>query len=172
MKLIPLSKRGKNKGKHFAQVDDEDYDYLMQWNWCIQKGIYTLYVSALINNKKTLMHRLLLGLTDPKILGDHRDHNGLNNQRNNLRRATHVENAQNMSIKKRKSKGVYFRRRKIYKRKDDGSSFVLKEGWIVKIMANKKNNFIGTFKTKKQAIKAYDEAAKIHFGEFAHLNCK
>jgi len=39
-----------------------------------------------------LMHRLIMELTDRKIEVDHRDNNGLNNRRENLRTCTHLEN--------------------------------------------------------------------------------
>lgn len=39
-----------------------------------------------------LMHRFVLGLTDPEVEADHRDNNGLNNRRLNLRACTHQEN--------------------------------------------------------------------------------
>lgn len=44
MKEIPLSKRGKkHAGKFFAMVDDEDYDWLSQWNWTVYKSRNTHY---------------------------------------------------------------------------------------------------------------------------------
>lgn len=39
-----------------------------------------------------LMHRIILGVTDPDLEVDHRDNDGLNNQRGNLRTCTHQEN--------------------------------------------------------------------------------
>lgn len=41
------------------------------------------------------MHRWILGITDKKVLIDHIDHNGLNNQKNNLRIATSSRNKKN-----------------------------------------------------------------------------
>ena len=37
MKLIPLSKYGKYRGMYFVQVDDEDFEWLNQWNWSVIK---------------------------------------------------------------------------------------------------------------------------------------
>lgn len=42
--------------------------------------------------RTVLMHRLIMGLTDPLIEGDHKDNDGLNNQRYNLRECSHIEN--------------------------------------------------------------------------------
>lgn len=42
--------------------------------------------------RSVFMHRVILGLTDPLIEVDHRDNDGLNNQRLNLRPCTHQEN--------------------------------------------------------------------------------
>ncbi len=39
-----------------------------------------------------LMHRLVLGLTDPAIEAHHRDNDGLNNRRKNLQEVSHIEN--------------------------------------------------------------------------------
>lgn len=44
MKLIPLSKQGKNAGLYSAMVDDEDFDYLNQWRWSVKKTKHTIYV--------------------------------------------------------------------------------------------------------------------------------
>ena len=37
MKRVPLTQG------QFALVDDEDYDYLMQWKWHVQKRPHTYY---------------------------------------------------------------------------------------------------------------------------------
>jgi len=83
MKLIPLT-----QGK-FAQVDDEDFEYLNQWKWFALKDAQTFYAARGIYLKgNILMHRQLLGLTNSEVKGEHKDRNGLNNQKENLRVAT------------------------------------------------------------------------------------
>lgn len=42
--------------------------------------------------RAVLIHRLIMGLTDPAIEVDHQDNDGLNNRRLNLRPCTHQEN--------------------------------------------------------------------------------
>lgn len=104
MKLIPLT-----QGK-FAQVDDEDYDYLMQWKWYTKKGRNTFYAVRSIftrtkegkkSSKRVYMHRDLLNIQDSNILVDHIDCNGLNNQSNNIRECTMKQNQANSGAKKR-----------------------------------------------------------------------
>lgn len=64
--------------------------------WYIQKEEYlnsnTNYVT---HDKYGRLHRYLLGVTDPKIIIDHIDKNGLNCQRKNLRITTCSENKRN-----------------------------------------------------------------------------
>jgi len=88
MKEIKLSKRGKNRNLNLvALVDDQDYEWLNKFNWAASKCKNTFYAvkRSKRGEKPVRMHRLILGLTDPKILSDHEDRNGLNNQRSNLR---------------------------------------------------------------------------------------
>jgi hypothetical protein len=47
------------------------------------------------NKKQHKLHRFLLGVTDPKIEVDHRNHQGLINTRENLRIVSHHENMLN-----------------------------------------------------------------------------
>lgn len=105
MKEIPLT-----KGK-VALVDDADFDYLSQWKWRAQKYERTFYAVREVRNRdgtraKFRMHRVIRGLTDPRIMDDHKDGNGLNNQRYNLRRATPVQNSQNRSTPIHNTSGV------------------------------------------------------------------
>ena len=163
MKLIPLSQNSKkNKGKYFAMVDDEDYDYLMQWNWRAfnaTKDIF--YAVRSFRDKRTKsnttikMHRLILGLTNPKILVDHINHDGLNNQRNNLRAVNHQQNNVN-----RRSRGVY---------KYLGVSFQY-NSWRGRVKFNGKSFHTPPFKSEEDAARARDILAKKLHGEFANLN--
>jgi AP2 domain len=108
MKEIPLT-----QGK-VAMVDDEDFERVSQFKWFASKVRRTWYAmrSARVGFKKyktILMHQWIL---DCKGL-DHRDCDGLNNQKNNLRNATGSQN--NLNQRKRfgttsKFKGVYFRK--------------------------------------------------------------
>lgn len=59
---------------------------------------YTVAVLATKPKRKfkyIYMHRLILGLTDPKIVVDHRNHDGLDNRRENIKPCTQAENLQN-----------------------------------------------------------------------------
>lgn len=164
MKLIPLT-----QGK-FAKVDDEDYEYLNQWKWCAHKSHNNIYAerNVRIKGRKQItikMHRLILGLTDSKILCDHMDHDGLNNTKSNLRACNSTENQRNTSSKKGSSSpylGV----------SKDKSKCNRKKRWRASICVNKNRIFIGMFLTEIEAAKAYDNAAIKHFKEFANLNFK
>lgn len=153
MKLIKLT-RGK-----FTMVDDADYDWLNQWKWNAAKKDDSFYAVRQNGNKKIKMHRLILGLNDPKILGDHRDRNGLNNQRYNLRQATHTQNRHNSSGFKSSSskfKGVSW----------DKNT----QKWRASIRTLGKKTNLGFFKLESEAAIAYDNAAKERHGEYANLN--
>lgn len=104
MKYIPLSKG------QFVIVNDEDFDLLSKYKWHVLKSkrshSYIANTSIYkVGNLK--MHRLILGLTDPKIKVDHKDRNGLNSTRENLRIATNQQNNRNKSEKRnRKQKYI------------------------------------------------------------------
>lgn len=138
-----------------ALVDDIDYPVLMAWKWRAVKGRHTYYaVHSQRIGKRTFhikMHRLLLGDKDNII--DHKDGNGLNNQRKNLRECTYQQNKANSQHIKSKSgyKGVFPR---------NGS-------WVSVIKVNYIPRYLGIFKDKMDAVKAYAKASKKYFGEFA-----
>jgi hypothetical protein len=152
MKEIILS-----QGK-VALVDDEDYEYLNQWKWCAVKSRYTFYASRGImrDGKWTSerMHRVILNPRERELI-DHRDHDGLNNQKSNLRICT---NGQNQMNKRPASatgyKGVY---------KDFGK-------YKASIEFNNKRLLLGVYRTPEEAALAYNEAAKKYHGEYANLN--
>lgn len=148
-----------------AFVDDEDFEYLNQWEWHTVKYKYTNYARRrpLINGKLTTinMHRQIMK-TPINMEVDHIDHNGLNNQKSNLRNCTHRQNAMNNSSR---GSSKYL-----------GVSIVgrgRQKGMIsAEIKMNYRKIHIGVFSTEIEAAKAYDKKAKELFGEFANLNFK
>jgi hypothetical protein len=158
MKEIRLSQHGKNRDKFVALVDDEDYEYFNQFSWSVKKSPTTYYAIRTVYidcGKITLsMHRIIT-CTPLGMETDHKDHNGLNNQKYNLRICTHKENGMNQkSHSKSGYLGVYY-----------SDCYI-----IGQIAINNKVTHLGIFKTEKDAAMAYDRMAKIYHGEFANLN--
>ena len=157
MKEIKLT-----QGK-FALVDDEDFDELNKFKWYAQGGANSFYARRDISNNgkryRILMHRKILGLTNPNIHCDHVNNNGLDNQKSNLRGCTVSENLRNSKPfinSTSKYKGVSF-----YKRDNK---------WRAQIMIDGKETHLGYFKDEIEAAKVYDKAAKVHHKEFAYKN--
>jgi len=90
-----------------ALVDDKDFEYLNQWKWHVLKDYLTYYAARnirLANGKQTSirMHRVILNV--PKgMVTDHIDHNGLNNQKANLRICDASENNMNRKSQRNSS---------------------------------------------------------------------
>lgn len=158
MKEIILNRVRKtlpNYRKFVALVDDEDFERVNQFFWYADKDENTFYAVARIQNKLIYMHTFLTGFKQT----DHKDMNGLNNQRNNLRKATTQENLMNRKSFKNSSsqfKGVSW----------DGT----RNKWIARIRLNNKSIHLGRFISETDAAKAYNQKAKELFGEFAKLN--
>ena len=156
MKQIPLS-RGL-----FALVDDSDYEELAKHKWHTTRQVNCFYARRNVYTKRKpkgiLMHRAIMG----DITGvsyDHIDGNGLNNQRNNLRVASYVQNSQNRAKKVNcisKYKGVTWH--------------VPNQKWVARVGGDKKRYCVGYFYDEVEAAKAYDKKARELFGEFARLN--
>lgn len=149
MKTITLS-----QGK-VALVDDANFDLVIPFRWHAVK-IKDAYYAR--DNDGTYMHRLIMG-AGPGEEVDHRDGDGLNNQRFNLRRCTHLQNLRNTRIQTNgssKYKGVGWRPEK--------------KKWRARIMVNGQDICLGHFNDELAAAMAYDKAAKVYFGEFARTN--
>jgi hypothetical protein len=160
-KSIPLT-----QGK-FALVDDEDYDWLMNWKWYYKKdkagnGYAVRHDSVLVKRKLIPMHRVILNAPDG-VQVDHINNNradhGLYNQRSNLRICTNAENQANVGIQSNNTsgyKGVTLDKRTNH--------------WRAQIIVNRKRISIGFYKNPQDAARAYDQAALKYFGKFANIN--
>jgi hypothetical protein len=161
MKEILLS-----DGIHVALVDDEDSERISKYSWgAVKKGrtYYARREAGTVgkNRKSFYMHRDVLNLSPGNGLVDHRNRNGLDNQKSNLRLSNKKLNAVNTEKRSgcsSKYKGVYFR-------KD-------RQKWSAYIEVNTKRIRLGTFETELQAATAYDVAAKRYYGDYALLNLK
>jgi hypothetical protein len=149
----------------FAMVDDEDFEYLNQFNWFNAHGYARRnnWDNSTKTHRSILMHREVMNF--PDLLGiDHKDHNKLNNQKNNLRTSTQSENLKNKtSTQKSASKylGVAINNRH-------------PKYWTAKIKVNGKGKHLGNYPYTPQgeilAALKYNEFAKVYHGEFANLN--
>jgi hypothetical protein len=162
-RMIPMSKQIKLTQGKYAIVDDDMFDYLNQWKW-FPAPYANGNLRARRNGRKgeppsIYMHRVIMGEPKNKQI-DHRDRNGLNNQRYNLRICSWRENSRN-SIRNSIYKTSAYKG--VIRDKERGK-------WRAEIQINKNRHHIGRFETEIEAAKAYDVAAKKYHKEFAYLN--
>lgn len=142
-------------------VDDVDLPRISQLRWTKVRSKNTFYARAKIMRDgirtSINMHNFITGSGNTPT--DHRDRDGLNNVRSNLRVLTHFQNLQNCAGRggRSKFKGVSV----FYTRKTDG---------VVTYRATIVGETIGLFKDEIKAAKAYDEAAFKKFGPTAFQN--
>lgn len=147
-----------------AFVDEEDFEFLSQFNWQAEHRGNTAYARGGIDcikrrTIKAYMHRLIMKADNGQFV-DHRDGNGLNNQKSNLRICSRAENNRNIVSKGKTSKylGVDLAGRPKNRR------------WRAAICHNGRRKHIGHFDTEIEAAIAYNQHALLLHGEFANLN--
>lgn len=156
MKLIALS-QGQS-----ATVDDEDFETLSKFKWHAWRGrgcFYAFRNMTAPNGRRTTqaMHVFLVG--QPGV--DHKDGDGLNNRRGNLRPATTIQNGRGFRRKSAISSSTY--RGVNWQTRD--------QTWRARIsLSSGKEIHLGNFSDEVEAAKAYDEAVVKHFSEFACVN--
>jgi len=135
-----------------AVVSDEDYEEVSKYKWQVvvmnKKFLYALHK---FKRKTISLHRFLT--KPPKgFWVDHRDGNGLNNTRENLRVCTPQQNAWNRRGHT-EHKGVWSYNSK-------------KNPWIASICIGGIDIHLGSFKTIEEATEAYERKAKEVHGDF------
>jgi len=137
-----------------ALIDDEDYEKVSKYKW---QAVYRREAWYASKTNGPSMHIFILGKRKNKII-DHIDGNGLNNQRKNLRYATHIENGYNCKLYKNNTsghKGISWHKQH--------------KKWAAQCRVNKKNIHLGYFINKKDAIKTYETFSEKHHKQFKRL---
>ena len=160
-RLIPLT-RGQ-----FAMVDPEDYEELSKFNWHAvwSRGSNTFYAVRTVifpdgKRRSILMHRQIMDSFLSQVAGleiDHRNHDGLDNRRCNIRVATRSQNSWNRqpgSIGKSGYRGVSY-------------SKSTNKKWRAVISKNGRHYQLGLFDTPEEASAAYQSAVMRIHGEFS-----
>lgn len=157
MKHIQLT-----KGKE-ALVDDCDYDFLMQWPWsAIKEGKYAVRYRRLVDQGcASVIYMQDVVASRIELFGkiDHINRDSLDNRRQNFRLSTNSQNLANRGPQANNTSG--------YKGVTWDRSHCR---WAAQIKVNMKHISLGRFKDIREAAKAYNDAAKKYFGEFAYLN--
>lgn len=146
-----------------AVIDEADAERVGMYSWHARKSNQTHYATTTVYEGGVRlnihMHQLVMSV-GPESLVDHHDGNGLNNRRGNLRVCNQSQNLGN----RRKFAGTS---------RFKGVSWSSSKGkWRANVKSRVKgvNMHLGYFDVEEDAARAYDNAARSLWGEFARLN--
>ena len=146
-------------GGHVSVIDAADAPLVARYNWIWVRTRRPNVFYAGCQMKRygkwttVLLHRFLTG---EREMHDHRDGDGLNNRRVNLRPCTHSQNGANRGPQKNSKTGV----KGVFRYRDTGK-------FLSYIMVRGKSRYLGIFDRIEDASAAYRKAAEEAFGEFA-----
>jgi len=138
-----------------ATVDDVDAD-LATYRWCAAKSLKTFYAKRGTRGKTVYLHKVVAARKGIDGEVDHKDRNGLNCRRDNLRPANHSQNIANQGLRADNKSGS----RGVYLDKQTGR-------WRAQVQVGGKRLSLGRFSSHAAADEAVRAARKEAFGEFA-----
>jgi hypothetical protein len=139
-----------------VRIDDEDFENMSKYKWQILKTKHCTYAKRHHNNSTVYMHIEIMKPNNGMQV-DHKDGNGLNNQRSNLRICTQKQNKQNRS-------------RQVNQINKYIGVSKIKNKWQARYWNNGKTIVIGRFDTEIEAATARNEEILKIRKEFAKLN--
>lgn len=147
-------------------IDLEDAERIRQHQWHVSprpKGLTYFRTNVYPDSSGVpvtwRLRRFILSAPDGVLVDHVNPDNTLDNRKANLRLCTHTENMHNprpIDRAKSRYKGVGWEPRWSY--------------WRVRIVVNGKRQYIGRFDSEIDAARAYDDACRKYYGEFAWLN--
>lgn len=142
-----------NNEKARAIIDLDDMDLISQYKWSLDNSGYARTRSPI----SISMHKLIMSASDDDIV-DHKDHNRLNNKKENLRICTQSQNEMNKSIQSNNSSGF-------------AGVYQTKGGlWATQIKINGETIPVATSSSFEKAVKIRKEAEEKYFGEHSLFN--
>lgn len=158
---------------HVALVSDRDYPALRKFIWHLRVHTHKLLYAYRYQRKagggytQVRMHTHIIN--PPKGFSvDHRNRNGLDNRRCNLRLSTQQQQSMNTSVQSRPSKTSRFKG--VTKIGLIHGRWQARNPWLARIRVDGNLRVIGYFSTQEDAALAYNRTAKRLFGKFAGLN--
>lgn len=151
---IPLT-----QGK-FALIDEEDAPRARTCSWCAAKTRPNARGDVFYakNTSGEYLHRFILGVTDPDTEVDHRNGDGLDCTRDNLRRTDRSGNGANRLVTVGKASGF------------KGVHITESGKWVVRYMRQGRELYGGTYEDKEIAAHAYDEIIRQYGDPLATFN--
>lgn len=147
-------------------VDEIDFEFLNQWPWYCHLARGHVYAArherrsetGRIDRATIFIHQIVLTRMDLIGLADHRNNDGLDNRRENIRVSTYSTNGANRGKQRNNSSG--------YK-----GVFDLGNGsYRAYIRINNVTHNLGHYSSPERAALRYNAVAKRVFGEFAYQN--
>lgn len=161
-----MAKEIQLQGSMVAIVDDDDYERLSANRWHAYRK--HLHLSWYVQGNRggpfawQDMHRVVLSA--PKgMMVDHKNGDGLDCRKENLRFATNRQNQLNSKPRVNNTSGY---KGVMRQRRADGFTWIA----CVKDKETTERHHLGTFPTAEAAARAYDAKVKEWHGEFAWLN--
>lgn len=154
-------------GGEMAEISDEDAELVLAHRWSVKrtpKSESLFYAQTNVMTpagyRPLYMHHLVMGKPPRGMVCDHINGNGIDNRRENLRIISQSHNLINAAKFRSgvtsKYKGVSWDKKS--------------RKWAVNISINKKQTYLGIFENEDDAARAYDAAAREHYGDVARLN--
>jgi hypothetical protein len=151
-------------------VDSSDSMLLAHFGWSMtNRDRLTVYAASFKYRARYggsgYLHRAVRSEVPLSVRVDHKNGNGLDCRRDNLRLATQRQNTRNKKAKRAgtsKYLGVHFCPPNKKNRTINGR-------WIAQIKISRPK-FLGSFRNEEDAAICYNYAAAYHFGEFAKIN--